>query len=334
MKWFFLLLGFTAVSLTSVPTWSYAASLYLDPSRHELFRGDAVLVSVRIDVDKSVGECVNAFDVVLQYDEGIIPVDVSIGRSIISMWVETPTIDIENRLVTFAGGIPNGYCGRVDGDPRLTNVLAEISFRAPGMQVGGISEGEIMVGFAPETSVYLNDGLGTRANAIFFDAQIDLRQTVGSIIKDPWLDIVNADNIPPEPFEISLEKGTTEFNGKYYIVFNTTDKQTGISHYEVLEEYPDTKNPFAFGAATAPWREVRSPYVLKDQSLRSTIRVRAIDKAGNQYIATLAPQNTARSVPLVLVIVLSIVLILLAAALSVWYYRRRQLRLREQIKNS
>ena len=32
-------------------------------------------------------------------------------------------INKENRTVTFAGGIPNGYCGRVNGDPKLTNII-------------------------------------------------------------------------------------------------------------------------------------------------------------------------------------------------------------------
>jgi hypothetical protein len=272
-----------------------AATLYIDPPMATLNRGDAITLSVRLDTNESEGECINAIDGVITYSENITPVDISVGESILPVWVEAPTIDKNKRQITFAGGIPNGYCGRVQGDPRLTNTVVQLVFRSPGLQIGTVTNDDSVatIGFAPESGAYLNDGFGTPAELQTLGTTLTLNKNIGGEIIDTWRLAIQDDEIPPEPFSITLEKDQFAFEKKYYISFNTSDKQTGISHYEVLEEAPAEANSFFFGAATAPWQEVRSPYVVRDQSLRSTIRVRAVDKAGNEYVATLAPQNTS-----------------------------------------
>lgn len=283
-----------------IATQAQAATLYIDPPRSELFRGDAIELSIRLDTDESIDECINAVDAVITYSESIVPIDVSIGNSIFSMWVERPTINQAERTITFAGGIPNGYCGRVVGDPRLTNTLATIIMRSPGFTIGGASteveSGDIAtVQFTEATTAYLNDGLGTRADLTTYAAQLQLNRNAGPGIVDPWRDAVGQDTIPPEPFTIYLDKDTRAFSGRYYISFNTTDKQTGIDSYQVMEEPLSEFNSFNWGRADAPWITTRSPYVLKDQSLNSIIRVRALDKAGNEYIATLLPEESMRT---------------------------------------
>ncbi len=273
-----------------------AATLYLDPGTATLFRGDAITTAVRIMPDQASGECINTADVVISYPESVQPVDVSIGRSILSVWVEDPVINKESRTITFAGGIPNGYCGRVQGDPGLTNVLADIVFRSPGLQIGGGEGGDMaVIDFGPETRVYLNDGQGTEAALRTVPAMLTLEKTAGSGIVDDWREAVRDDNVPPEGFSISLERDTVAFTGKYFIVFSTTDKQTGISHYEVMEEPIADLGTFSWGRTDAPWIRAISPYELKDQSLNSTIRVRAYDKAGNEYVATLVPDESKRT---------------------------------------
>ena len=122
--------------LLLLPLATDAASLYIDPASSSIARGDAIKLSVRLDTDEAAGECVNAVDGVIHYSENIAPVDISIGDSILSMWVEQPIINSIDRTITFAGGIPNGYCGRIAGDPRLTNVVAELVFRVPGLTIG------------------------------------------------------------------------------------------------------------------------------------------------------------------------------------------------------
>jgi len=287
----FLLVG---VFFALVTQHAFAATLYIDPQSATLHRGDAVTLSVRLDTDEFTGECINAIDAVISYSPSVIPVDISTGNSIFSMWVERPTINRENNTITFAGGIPNGYCGRIPGDPRLTNVVAELIFRAPGMQVGGgDNRNSAEIAFTDQTIAYLNDGFGTQAELAKFGTTLTLLDTIGSEIKDDWRIQIQNDQIPPEPFSIELVRGETVEGDRHYIIFSTTDKQTGISHYEVLEEAVEDARWFSFGAVTAPWQIVSGPvYILKDQSLTSVIRVKAVDKAGNEYIASLQPTNT------------------------------------------
>jgi len=328
MKYAFTLVIF---SLLTLVTPALAATLYIDPSSYTLHRGDAVTVAVRLDVDEASGECINAVNGVIIYDENILPVDISLGSSIFPVWIEVPVIDKANRRITFAGGIPNGYCGRVEGDPRLTNTLLELVFRAPGLMVGGGEPASAaVVSFSSETTAYLNDGLGTKAELKTLTTRFSLLPTIGNEIQDAWGDQVEADTISPEAFSLSLERDEFAFENNYYIVFNTTDKQTGLSGYEVIEEAPEAANLFGFGAATAPWEKTRSPYVLKDQTLRSTVRVRALDKAGNEYIATLPPRETGYSVPvwwLAAAAATTTVLVLVIAVL--FSFRIRKIRLKK-----
>lgn len=324
--------AFILVVLFGVGHSALAASLYMDPNTATLFRGDAVTIAVRLDTDEVSGECINAVDGVITYDETITPIDISIGKSIFPIWVETPIINKEARTITFAGGIPNGYCGRVQGDPNLTNTIVELVFRAPGLQVGGgEARNSARIGFGPETTAYLNDGIGSKATLTTYGTELALNDGIGSEIKDPWRGAVEDDVVVPEPFSISLERGETSFNGDYYIVFNTTDKQTGLSHYEVIEESSADSKLFSFGAATSPWIETRSPYVLQDQSLQSVIRVKAIDKAGNEYVATLIPDAALRStiIPWKLIGVSAFLATVCIGLLGVGFYwwKKRRVRL-------
>ncbi len=293
------ILGLIAfVFLLSAPS-SQAATLYIDPGVGTLFRGDAITTSVRIMPDKDAGECINTIDAVVTYTDNIQPVDVSVGKSIFNVWVEPPVINKEDHTITFAGGIPNGYCGRVEGDPRLTNVIAEIVFRSPGMQVGGSDDNEVHIDFAPETRVLLNDGQGTEAPLVKLGGTFTLEKGASPAgIVDDWRENVRDDNFPPEKFSITLERDDQgiNYNGKYFIVFGTTDKQTGVSHYEIMEEPVLDFAQFTWGGVGVPWIKVESnSYVLDDQSLNSIIRVKAIDKAGNEYIATYIPEESQQT---------------------------------------
>lgn len=310
--------------------WLHAASLYIDPAFSELNSGDARQYAVRLDVDEEIGECVNAVDGVIEYSEGINPVDISVGDSIFTIWVEEPTIDTANRRITFAGGLPSGYCGRVAGDPRLTNTIVEIVMRAPGFSIGSAATSTARLEFAPETTAYLNDGFGTQANLQTFGAEISLTNQRGDMLVDTWREEVNLDTQPPEEFSIALERDERAFGGRYFIVFNTTDKQTGIDEYQVMEEPISAFWDFAWGRADAPWVTTRSPYVLEDQSLNSIIRVRALDKAGNEYIATLLPNDDLRTTrPETIIGIVVLMVIALLAALGIWFivrlWRRRRI---------
>jgi hypothetical protein len=301
-----------------------AATLYLDPLETEIYPGDSIGLAVRVDTDE--GECINVIDAVIEFDAEIQVVDVSRGESIVPIWVEDPQIDTTNRQVTFAGGIPNGYCGRIAGDPRLTNVIAELIIQAPTLSVSiGEKDDLAEVKFNPATKVLLNDGFGTQAPLQTFGTKFLVFKKPRSESLNDWNEKIAGDQTPPQQFSITLANDKSIYNGRNFITFNTTDKQSGIDHYEVIEEPIDDFNLFGWGAVDAPWKITRSPYLLEDQTLNSTIRVKAIDKAGNEYIAVYVPEEsqrglTDRDVARTGMLIAGVILILVAIV-SVIYFR-------------
>lgn len=98
------------------------------------------------------------------------------------------------------------------------------------------------------------------------------------------------DRTGPEEFYPSVEK----IDGKYAVVFATTDTLSGIDHYEIAELAP--KRFFEIGnnkeiEEVENWLDEKSPYVLEDQRLSSHIFVRAVDVAGNTRVAEIAPSR-------------------------------------------
>ena len=76
----------------------------------------------------------------------------------------------------------------------------------------------------------------------------------------------------PEEFGLQF----TEIEGKNYLVFATKDKTSGVEYYEVKE-------------GKESFKKAISPYLLKDQNLRSVIEVRVVDRAGNERIVKFVP---------------------------------------------
>jgi len=91
---------------------------------------------------------------------------------------------------------------------------------------------------------------------------------------------VMIDTTKPEVFKPEIGKDSSVFEGKYFLSFSTNDKLSGIDHYELME----TRNK-----KQETWKRAKSPYVLEDQSLRSKIFVKAVDKAGNEQISKISP---------------------------------------------
>jgi len=190
---------------------------------------------------------------------------------------------------------------------------------------GGDAGNEASLSFGPETAVYLNDGRGTKAELLTYGSLIELSRNPGTSLVDPWSETVRNDQIPPENFSVEVERIPPE-HGRYYAIFHTTDKQTGVDEYQIIEEPIDQLSSFTWGRADAPWVSGRSPYELRDQSLGSTIRVKAIDKAGNETIAVYVPpqRDHSFSISPLLVYGLGVVTFasLLVTAIVLWRRRR------------
>jgi hypothetical protein len=70
-----------------------------------------------------------------------------------------------------------------------------------------------------------------------------------------WREKLLNDTSPPEPFEIQIQKNPAIFDGKYFIVFYTTDKETGVDYYMVKE-------------GEREWKIAKSPYLTRESKFR------------------------------------------------------------------
>lgn len=292
------------------PSLVEAATLYLEPATGQHQPGDTFMIDVKIDTE---GECINTVEANLAYDKDVLKaVDFSRGESILSVWVKNPEINQEQGLVSFSGGIPGGYCGRIPGDPGTSNSLGKVIFKIPGLIVKEVqppSEVEpLKIEFLDSSRVLLNDGLGTPAKLTTKGATFNIREVQPPAEVEPpknqWQEELGKDNIPPEPFKIEIQKDPLIFEGKYFIIFSTTDKQTGLDYYETQEEREYS------------WRRVDSPYLLEDQTLKSIIKVKAIDKAGNERIAEYIPEIAKKPFPW------WIIILILVGAGIIWLWKK------------
>jgi LPXTG-motif cell wall-anchored protein len=323
---------FAFASFLFFATSAYAlTNVYLDPGEGVYGEGSTFSTKIRIDPRD---ECINAVDITLSYPPNSIKaIDVARGESIMTLWPVEPTIDDEAGTVHFTAGIPGGYCGRVEGDPGFTNVLADVIFQVPGFTVGpkGPDDGEIV--FSQDSQVLISDGFGTPADVVYQNASFQIVPPGEGSGSQDWFKTLSSDQTQPEPFTIQLVRDETVFDGKWYIVWNSTDKQSGIDHYEVYETDRENKG-FVVGKKPkqAQWVRGSSPYVLTDQTLNSLISVKAIDKAGNERLATKIPDEGLRvnapksfNTTYVFVIVGIVVVLLLAGVFLIFRKKKKEL---------
>ena len=322
------------LALMLMPFSSWAALLYLEPDSGTYGPGDSFMVDIKMDVESG---CVNTIDGYISFSNDYLSLlDFYTGESMLSVWVEKPNeskLDKINEAgeIHFSGGIP--------GDPGESNILGKIVFQIPSLIVNkGVKEA-IDINFTDKTKVYLNDGLGTEDSLTARGARIKYSNTPVSPNED-WRQIVDSDNIPPEPFVVELHQRDDIYGGKKYIIFSTSDKQSGVDHYEILEIKPEDEVDQApklkwyerllNQKKEAPaWIESEMPYVLKDQSLESIVRVRAVDKAGNERTVEYIPPKEREAPPetfsqkYLFMLLLITVIIILLILISLYIIRRK-----------
>ncbi len=263
----FLQISITILSCSLIPLWAQGAVLYLESASGEYHLDDVFIVEVRLNTE---GESINTAEVNLTFPQEILEVkDFSKGNSILTLWVKEPSFSNKTGVISFIGGIPGG-CLEENG------LLGKVIFRVK-------EKGEAEIEFQKASRVLLNDGFGTEAKLEAKGAVFNVLAEKLELSENEWLREIRKDTVSPEPFEIEISQDPNIFEGKYFITFSTTDKQTGIDYYQVSEM---TKNGLEV------WQTGRSPHLLEDQTLKSIIRVKAVDKAGNEIIAEyIPPQN-------------------------------------------
>lgn len=182
------------------------------------------------------------------------------GNSIINFWIERPQVSPGE--VIFSGIIPGGYRGQ-------RGLIFSAVFQA-------IQEGRSLIEIR-DMKTLLADGKGTAASTTISNLQLDISKAVPaapSAVVEQKDTVEPKDNDAPEAFAPIVTSDPAMFEGKYFLVFATADKGSGIDHYEVQE-------------GSANWQLAINPYLLPNQDLTEIIRVKAIDKNGNVRIVSL-----------------------------------------------
>jgi len=220
-------------------------------------------VGLRIDAKNQI----NAISVGIFIPPEITLIDAVIGNSIINFLVEKPSFDESSRILTFSGIIPGGFQG--EKEPLLT-----IKIKTVGQ------EGKEILTFNKEkTKIYLHTPEGV-------EDSLELESLTLPIIKGRENIIIkNDDNDPPENFKPEISRDPNIFENRRFLVFATQDKGSGVEYYKVKE----TRQKFF--SIFSKWTSAESPYILRDQKMRSYVFVKAIDKAGNERITKILPEN-------------------------------------------
>lgn len=250
-KIYFFILMFGTVFL---PGSVLASTVYIDADHSEFFVGDTILFSVRID---SEGKNINAVEgsVLLDYvADAVSLTDINTSGSTFSLWPNKPLPSEDNTSISFAGGSPGGLNSK---DAVVFNIVLKLQ------QAGQVT-------LAPTTlSVYLHDGKGTKDEVRVKNLVIDVLPNIsGTKAADDWNTIISNDTTPPAPFLIYAGQEGSVFDGKKFLSFSTTDAQSGIAYYEVLE-------------GTLPPVRSSDTYILQEQNKSVQVTIVAYDSAGN-----------------------------------------------------
>lgn len=240
----------------------FAAEIYFDTKTQEIKVNQLFEVVIFINTDE---ESINAVEGKIVFPEKLLKLkEIRDGNSIINFWIERPRA--KNGEILFSGIIPGGYMDK-------KGLIFSIIFQAIQEGRGSIEIRDI--------KALLNDGKGTKADTTISNSQFAISgqepASRPAVFEKKDIDM-------PETFEPTVASDPAIFDGKYFLVFATQDKASGIDFYEVKESRQGLFSIFK------SWMPVESPFVLNDQELRSFIFVKAIDKAGNKRIAVVEPR--------------------------------------------
>lgn len=275
-----------------------AANLYFNPNEKQVAVGDVVQMEILLDAEQ---DDINAAEVKVSASGEFLKLkDWSDGGSLINYWAEKASVD-KTGILKFQGVIIGGFKGK--GGKLLT------------LYYEALKPGKASVSIETFTTVYLNDGLGTKANLTFTGAMITIGKEETAEEVTPMIDIVPPekrkiisiiDTVPPETVEAELSRSKDFFDGQWFLAFSASDSGSGMDYFEVKEGDGD-------------WIRAESPYLLINQKTDHDIFIKAVDKNGNSKIITLK----FRQYELVKTI-LSVLAALLIVVAVLWILRKRK----------
>lgn len=238
-----------------LPQSTLAARIFFNPPSSYLNIEDSFEVNIFIDTEN---EDINALEGKLTFPSHLLDLEkIYEKNSIISFWIEKP--HLKNSSIIFSGIIPGGYLGEKGS-------LFSLIFKTK-------KEGSDFLKIDSIKSL-IHDGAGTETKTKKSEFSFSISKDIDQTSK-----VSLDDQTPPEPFTPIISKNDKIFDGKYFLVFSTKDKDSGIDRYEIKE---GQKGTFTIA---------KSPYLLKNQKLDKKIYLQAIDKASNERIVIIPPSN-------------------------------------------
>ena len=238
-----------------VATPVFAAEIRLDANKSKINSGEQFLVDIVIHSEESL----NAVEGRLVFPaDKLIVKEIRDGNSVINFWVEKPRLEASG-VILFSGITPGGFSG-------ANNNIFSVVFEAKNTGIASVA--------LQNTKALKNDGLGTETALLTRDTAVSIKSGDSNVRKETLTDAEL-----PEDFNLTIESDPNIFDGKYFLVFATQDKISGIANYKVRE------------GEWGWFRVAESPYLLKHQSLDRKIFVKAIDKVGNERITILNAQH-------------------------------------------
>ncbi len=239
-------------ALALIPTSVSAGTVYLESDSTLFLPEHQIAVDVKIN---TLGVEVNAIKAAIAFpDDQLEFVEAYERGSMITTWIDSPKVS--GNTVIFSGIMAGGYSGTISPitGEKYDGTILRIIFKTLGEGSGVIT--------IPDIEVYENDGRGTLLTTTVKGLPFVISEITG--MSQEFIE----DLYPPESFVPEIIANEFIYDGKYTLIFNTHDKETGVAYYEVKEG----------GRA---WERTESPYLLRDQSLRTVIWVKAVDYAGN-----------------------------------------------------
>lgn len=246
-------LAFCLLLFVAAPV--FGAEIRLDAHKSEIISGEQFLVDLVIHSEESL----NAVEGRLIFSaDKLLVKEIRDGNSVINFWVEKPRIEASG-VILFSGITPGGFGG-------ANNNIFSVVFEAKNTGIASVA--------LQNTKALKNDGLGTETALRTRGTAVSIKPGDSNARKEKL-----TDTEAPESFNPTIESDPNIFEGKYFLVFATQDKISGIAEYKVRE------------GEWGWFRVVESPYLLKHQSLDRKIFIKALDKFGNERVVVLNAQH-------------------------------------------
>jgi hypothetical protein len=245
-----------------LPGFVRAAEIRMMPTEIPIRVGQPVGIILNVDTPS---EKANAFELDVQFDSTKLSYDSAAdATAVTSFWIQYPHMCGE-KAVCLAGMVPGGFVG-------LNQELATLYFIPKESGTTTLSVGNIRL--------LAHDGKGTAIPTLTTSIDVFVEEAKpASGGEQNTLDVE-----PPEPFKLIVSQDDGVEGGEKILIFSTKDKQSSVAAYYVKEySFPLLK-------WLTPWTLAESPYRLKDQALKSTISVKAVDEAGNERIMLMQPK--------------------------------------------